>query len=196
MNICSSAFYPVTFLTWHAGEYLVLSSLLSSLTNPFLILEPDAIPARAEHIRIATAHLGAEALAPADAHTALVVLLDTAVALVVAVLSNGDTFQTSHRAFEVCLAAQGVLLGSAWHLGSDNEALIGEFQGFAHGAVDRGDDAAAAVEAVLAVFGVTARLEAYVMEETVGVGGVAEGELVGAAGAHELGCEIMSILER
>jgi hypothetical protein len=158
MHMCSIALHPVTFLTWHAGEYLVLSSLLSSLTNPSLVLERDVLRARAEHICIVTAHLGAEALAPADAHTALVVLLDTAVALVVAVLSNGDTLQTSHRAFEVCLAAQGVLLGSAWHLGSDNEALIGEFQGIAHGTVDGEDDAAAAVEAELAVLGVAARL--------------------------------------
>jgi hypothetical protein len=195
-NLSSIAFYSVTFLTWHAGEYLVLLSLLSSLTKSFLVLERDVLLARAEHICIAAAHLGAEALTPADAYATLVVLLDTAVALVVAILSNGDTLQTSHRAFEVCLAAQSVLLGSAWRLGSDNEALIGKLQGFAHGAVDGGDDAATVLEAVLTVFGVAAGLEARVVEETIGVDGVAEGELVVAAGAHELGCEIMSVLER
>lgn len=153
----------------------------------FLLLELDVLLARTKHISIAGAHRGAEALVPADAHAALVVLFDAAVALVVAILADGDAFKTSQGALEVSLAAELFFLRSALGVGGDDEVLVGELEGFADGAFDGWDGGLGEVEAEFVPWGVATGLEAGVVEEAVGVGLVAEGDLVRASAREEVG---------
>ena len=150
-----------------------------------LLLKANVLLAGAYHVSIATAHSSTVAFLPADAHAALVVLLDAAVALVVAVFANCDTLKTSHAALKVCLPAEILFLNCTCGIGGHYEILVGELQGFADTTVNRWGARDGKIEGIFIVWAVTPCLEADMLEEAVGMDWVAEADLVWTAAGEE-----------
>jgi hypothetical protein len=108
------------------------------------------------------------------------------VAVVIAILADTDALETRERAFEVSLAAESFLFDGALGFGGDVVIDVSDLDCFAELAIGGRDDGLGEVEAVLAEGGVAVALEAGVVEETVGVTLITEGEFVGNAAGEEL----------
>lgn len=109
--------------------------------------------------------------------------------MIVTVFSYSNVLQARKGAFEVGFAAQSILFGGTLGIGSDVEVLVSDLDGLeelfvASWAHD------VEIEAVLAVGGVASALEAGIMEETVGMAFIAEGDLVRDPPAHGLGWRV------
>lgn len=154
----------------------------------YLNLEFEVFAAWTQHIRVLCAHICAETFLPAHAHSPSAVFFDAAMSLIVSVFPNRNVLKARNRAFEVALAAESFLFDGAVCFGSGVVVGVSELQQSAEGAVNaRNRRVGGVVEAVLVILAVAASLKAGVVEDTVGVSLIAEGDLVGTTSGHELG---------
>ena len=90
----------------HARAATSSATPIQVFTSVLVLVQDDPFVARAQNVTIDSAELGAIASIPAHAHLRSLVLFKTHMALVIAILAHGATFEASSGTFAVCFAAE------------------------------------------------------------------------------------------